>query len=684
MRPLISPAAMRDMEARYFAESGVASIELMERAAAAMCRVLIERYGRGCRVAFACGPGGNGGDGWACARLYAQAGGRCVVAAAAEPRTPDAVENARRSREMGIDICSVDDAGQLTPPDPPDRGEAPAALDIFSDAPPDIWVDALYGTGLSRAPEGAAAALIRRMNADRARGSKVVAADIPSGLGGGDGRAFEPCVTADITCAFQYIKPGCFLNDGIDRSGETLALDIGIPSAFYPAWRLDGTIDQMVERVPAAAQTSPGSQPQPGAAQDISRGNATDTAASGNGVARSAVLPAKYAGDTGTELPRPSRIGVSRPASPDEWASGAEAPRPCPAPAHASGPRQCPALMEAADVRAWLPPRQRNQHKGMNGHLLIVAGSTGMAGAAALAARSALRSGAGLVTVACPASVLPIVQTLCPCAMAVPLAETDGAISGAAVDALRAALAGKHAVVCGCGLSRRASPDVVAAVLDSGLPALLDADALNLIAASPALMARLRPHHLITPYPGEAARLMAGMAKSGACPSMPSSPGKAPPQRPDAVLPAERIPGAAANPFALTGDPIADAFALSHLGCQALLKGCACVIPAGGRAVISASGSCGMARGGSGDCLSGIIGALMASRAARRGALSGTELAACAAVGSEIHGRAGEIAEARLGFRGMCAEDIVDALPEALRQYQDAAPSSPFYEFRAP
>ena len=78
-----------------------------------------------------------------------------------------------------------------------------------------------------------------------------------------------------------------------------------------------------------------------------------------------------------------------------------------------------------------------------------------MAGAAALCARAALRSGAGLVTVACPASIVPVVQTLAPCAMALPLPEKDGAISPEAVDVLRPALAGKHAVACGCGLSRR-------------------------------------------------------------------------------------------------------------------------------------------------------------------------------------------------------------------------------------
>jgi len=282
------------------------------------------------------------------------------------------------------------------------------------------------------------------------------------------------------------------------------------------------------------------------------------------------------------------------------------------------------ALVERADALSALPPKPRNAHKGMNGHLLIVAGSVGMAGAAALCAKAALRSGAGLVTVACPASIVPIVQSLAPCAMALPLPEQDGAIAPDAVRALKPALAGKQAVACGCGLSRRAAPQALRLLLECGLPALFDADALNLIAADDDLKVLLRPHHLVTPHPGEAARLLG-------------------------------------RPVA---DPLADALALNGLGCQALLKGATTVIPVAGQPWLSASGSAGMAKGGSGDVLTGLAGALMAQYAAAP--LAGARLALCAAFASEIHGRAGEIAEAKVGVRGMCAEDLIDALPEAM------------------
>lgn len=500
MKSLITPLQMREMEKRYFDETGTPSIDLMEVAARALTVAITKRYKLDRTVYFACGPGGNGGDGYACARMYAKIGGRCAVFPAGPAKTPDAIANRELALAAGIQELTLDSA--------PDA--------------PDLWVDALYGTGLTRAPEGGAAALIERMNADAARGSHVLAVDIPSGLNGQTGAAYAPCVKADVTIAFQFAKAGCLLADGLDVSGEIEVADIDIPAEFSP-----------------------------------------------------------------DDLPR---------------------------------------LMELSDALAQLPPKPRNAHKGNNGHLLIVAGSVGMAGAAAICAQSALRSGTGLVTVACPDSAVPILQTLAPCAIAVPLAEAGGAISGKAAETIASILPGKSAVVCGCGLSRQASTAVVGRLLASGVPTLLDADGLNLIAVYPGLRDLLKPHHLITPHPGEAARLL-GRALE---------------------------------------DPIADAFALTDLGCQALLKGATTVVPVGGTAWLSASGGAGMAKGGTGDCLSGLAGGLMAQYVASGTAMTGEALARCAAVASELHGRAGEIAQAKRGVRGMTALDIVEALPEAL------------------
>ena len=270
------------------------------------------------------------------------------------------------------------------------------------------------------------------------------------------------------------------------------------------------------------------------------------------------------------------------------------------------------------DVRAALLPRPRAAHKNDFGHLLIIAGSRGMAGAALIATAAALRSGVGLTTVACPQSLLPILQIAQPCAMCLPLPEEDGAIAEGAIPILADALAGKTALVIGCGLSLRACADVVRWALSSGLPAAVDADALNHIARDGSLRALLRPRHVITPHPGEAARLLGRSAHS--C--------------------------------------LEDARALHALGPVALLKGADSYI-AGERDWVSGSGSVGMAKGGSGDALAGVLGALLAQ---------GYPSETAAWMASEIHGRAGERAAERVGIVSMTPQDTVDALSDVFRE----------------
>lgn len=499
MHPLIAPADMLACEKAYFQSSGKPSILAMERAARALLNTALNRFGEARYICIACGPGGNGGDGYACARLLQEQGRHVIIFACAPAKSPDAVENAHRAAQCGVEIFS------------PER---------FSGMPrPDLWIDCLYGTGLSRAPQGAAAEIIRRINADHAQGCAVLACDIPSGLNAHNGHAFESCVQADVTLALHMAKYGHFLQDGLDMCGEICISDIGFPESAFP--------------------------------------------------------------------------------------------------------QTLPQRIESDDLRALLPVRRRNIHKGLCGRLIIIAGSVGMAGAAALCAKAALRSGAGLVSIACPEEIVPILQIHAPCATCIALPQRDGAISAQALPILKDALIGKSAVVIGPGLSRRTCADIVGAVLQSGLPTVVDADALNLIAESEALKLLLRPWHILTPHPGEAARLL----------------------------------GHACN------DPLSDAQALSALGCTAVLKGASRVISAGKDCYISASGGCGMARGGSGDILSGILGAMLAEKNSHSPEL----IAACAC---EIHGLAGELAQKNYGARGMNAADIIDFLPEVFSSYE--------------
>ena len=502
MQMLISPEEMQKCEKRYFETSGVPSIEIMENAANALAYAALTRFPGAQNIFIACGPGGNGGDGYACARILAGKGKTCTVYASAPAKSADAIENARRAAECGI----------------------PVHIEELPEHLPDLWIDCLYGTGLSREPSGFAADLILRINENRDfRNCGVIACDIPSGLNGQTGRAYVPCVRADATVTFQIAKCGLYLQDGLDMCGEIILADVGFPGSIFPK--------------------------------------------------------------------NPSCL-------------------------------LCP-----GDLKHHFAPRRRNTHKGSCGHLLIVAGSVGMAGAAALCAKAALRSGAGLVSIACPEEIVPILQIHAPCAMCVPLPQRNGAISIEALPLLKAALQGKSACAIGPGLSRKVPPEILRAVLESGLPAVIDADALNILSENPELISLLTYHHILTPHPGEAARLLGRKIE----------------------------------------DPIPDAWALSRLrtddrlGCTAILKGASRVICSNAGILISASGCSGMARGGSGGVFTGLLGGLIATV---HPALLGV-FAACAC---EIHGLAGEKAYAKYGC-AMNAADIIDFLPEVFKEY---------------
>lgn len=272
-----------------------------------------------------------------------------------------------------------------------------------------------------------------------------------------------------------------------------------------------------------------------------------------------------------------------------------------------------------------LPPRAKTAHKGSFGRVVLWAGSRGMAGAAAIAATAALRAGAGLVTVACPDDVVEVVQTLCPCATCAPLSTQD---EDAAWEALSAALERADALGAGCGLGQG---PMVAALMERllrflhgrALPCVLDADALNLLARRPAWLAD-GAAIVLTPHPGEAARLLG-------------------------VSTAEIVadaPGAAAR-------------IRLRYGTAVVLKGARSVLCAEAGMALNPFGTSAMAKGGSGDALTGIMAALLAGRAAGAYAMDDLFLmqAACA-----LHGLAGERAAQRCGERGMLATDLCECL----------------------
>ena len=281
-------------------------------------------------------------------------------------------------------------------------------------------------------------------------------------------------------------------------------------------------------------------------------------------------------------------------------------------------------LIEPADVASVLPVRVADGHKRRSGVLLVVAGSRRMTGAPALIARAAGRMGAGLVTVAAPDGVVRAVQAHVAEAVFLPLPQTsDGAVSRAALGALLEAAAGADAIAIGPGLGR--DEDTAALVRDlvsrSPAPVVLDADGLNAFEGSAEALRERASEAVLTPHDGEFGRLM-GLAVGD------------------------------------SGGRVAAARALAAAtGAVALLKGTRTVIASRtGSARINATGTPVLATAGTGDVLTGVIGALVA-----RG-MGGFD-AACA--GAFLHGVAGRL-EGERGGEGTVAGDVIERLPEAV------------------
>ena len=281
--------------------------------------------------------------------------------------------------------------------------------------------------------------------------------------------------------------------------------------------------------------------------------------------------------------------------------------------------------IEREDVRALVRERAPDAHKGDFGHALIISGSRGKTGAAHLAAESALRSGAGLVSVATPSSCLPVIAALGAAYMTIPLDELpDGTVTAAAVDR---ALASPHDVIAaGPGLGT--GPDqaaFISALLDRcARPLVLDADALTVLASDPARLTGSpeRPV-VITPHPGEMARLIAASA-----------------------VDVQRRRLAVARDFA----------AGHHV--YVVLKGHRTLVATPeGTVYINPTGNPGMATGGSGDVLTGTIAGWLAQ---------GLGVTAACLLAVYLHGAAGDLAAADVGEVAMTAGDIVAELGEAV------------------
>ena len=274
-----------------------------------------------------------------------------------------------------------------------------------------------------------------------------------------------------------------------------------------------------------------------------------------------------------------------------------------------------------AFVRRSLPRRDPEGHKGTFGKVLCVCGSVGYTGAPIFAGRGAVRTGSGLVFLAVPESVWPVAAVKSDEAMPFPVPEAEGRLSLLAEEPIRRRAESCDAVLIGCGLGRGWQTDaLVRKLLTIEKPLVLDADGLNALSGREELLQKRAAPTILTPQEGEFLRLGGGLS---------------------------------------AGREAAAAAFSEKYGVYLVLKGHRTVVAApDGRLAVNGTGNSGMAKGGSGDVLAGMILSLLGQ---------GCEAFAACCAGVWLHGRAGDLAAADKGERGMTPTDLLEQIPYAMK-----------------
>jgi hydroxyethylthiazole kinase-like uncharacterized protein yjeF len=516
---IVTAAEMKQIEAEA-EKIGLSSSQLMENAGRAVAesarRILGGVSGR--KVLALAGPGNNGGDGLVAARYLQEWGGDITIYLCSSRPTDDS--NLRLVLERDITVAEAEK----------DENQAQlVTLLPFAD----MVIDAIFGTGQSRAIEGVFQEVLFRLGeAKNARPSlKIMAVDLPSGLSADSGTADPATPFADCTVTLGLPKRGLYSPVGAERVGEVIVADIGIPS------QLIGSLK-------------------------------TEPITSG-------------------------------------WA------------------------------RTALPYRSPYSHKGSFGKVLVVAGSANYIGAAYLACSGAMRVGAGLVTLAAAKSLQMVVASKLSEATYLPLTESStGVIYPDAFKTILGAEVDYDVVLIGCGLGQKATTKELTLKtifrLQETQKVVLDADALNHFSSVKEWWKRIPFDMVLTPHPGEMARLC-GMTTEDV----------------------------QANRFELAQQKAAE------WNKTIVLKGANTVIAAPGGALrINTSANAGLATAGTGDVLAGAISGLLAQ---------GLNLFDAASLGVFLHSQAGERVRQRLGDAGMIASDLLPELPLTIKELKGTA-----------
>ncbi len=545
MKQLLTGTQMKQADTWSIQEFGMESLVLMERAALCVTQHILSVCKIG-KAFFLCGMGNNGADGLAVARILVQNGWKVSVLAVGkrEKATREWLYQKKLLDKMNIEVNLFS-----TSLDKEDSKETKLAGELFGQRKADlskqypqadVYVDALFGIGLSREVTGIYRAAIEEWNTHReACGAYGVAVDICSGLDAGSGQVLGTCIQANVQITFGYGKIGQFVYPGAAAAKKTVICDIGLPTEAI----------HHIEGMPFEA-------------------------------------------------------------------------------------------FEQEDAAQLLGERCPWGNKGTFGRVVIIAGSEGMAGAAYLSALAAYRTGAGLVEIITPECNRLVLQQLLPEAVLVCLPENadEGIVKTLVTNEISKA----KAIVIGPGLSTGTlAKQLLDAVLEwnqsvnkvkepqKQCPIVIDADALNILAKrtqaeQETAVSEFGEAVILTPHPGELGRLLGISTKE-----------------------------AAAN-------LIASAEALQKkFGCICVCKDARTVIYAGGRRYCNLTGNSGMATGGSGDVLTGVIASLAAQ---------GLSAQKAAVLGVWLHGAAGDEAAKEKSPYSMIARDLTEGLSKVLIQ----------------
>jgi len=509
---LVTAEEMQEMDRETIKSFGIPGQVLMENAGRGAARMLIEKFSdlKRKKVGIVAGPGNNGGDGFVIARYLQNYDIQVTVYLLSEKKKirGDAETNLKRLFPLEIPVVEI-----------PDRKRFERQMTSIIHQ--DIWVDAIFGTGLKKEVKGYFFEVITAINKFE---KPVFAVDIPSGLDSDTGQPHGVSIKADATATFAFAKIGHILFPGADHTGELGIIDIGIPAYI----------------------------------------------------------------------------------------------------SEKKGPGQC--LLTPASVRDEYQPRTSDAHKGITGHLLVIAGSPGKTGAAAMTAVSAMRAGVGLVTLGVPTGLHSVLESQVLEVMTVPLIETvDGVLDISSDEMIFSLLKDKKCLAIGPGLGAESSTrELFIKILTKvEIPLVIDADGINMLAEDIEVLKQMDVPVILTPHPGEMARLSGFTVKK---------------------IQEDRV-------------SVSRIFA-KKFNVHLVLKGASTVIAhPDGRVFICPTGNKGMAAGGMGDALTGIIAGLLAQGYSPE---SSTHL------GVWLQGAAADALARSKGVVGFLASEVISEIPSQI------------------